>query len=122
MAGWWRQLKADAEAVNCADADEHQAVSDTGAPRPPQRVPDMNPSASGSEPRTSQQNEFAQENRATRLDELLARADQAARRIAAQQAERQTRSECTVRMEMEARAEAEAGQQAEARDDFEVEL
>jgi hypothetical protein len=83
MAGWWRQLKADAEAVNCADANEHQAVSDTGAPRPLQRVPDMNPSDSGSEPRTSQQNEFAQENRAARLDELLARADQAARRIAA---------------------------------------
>ena len=54
MAGWWQQLKADAEAVNCADANEHQAVSDTGAPRPLQRVPDMNPpSDSGSEPRTS---------------------------------------------------------------------
>ena len=32
MAGWWQQLKADAEAVNCADASEHQAASNTGSP------------------------------------------------------------------------------------------
>ena len=43
MAGWWQQLEADAEAVNCADASEHQAASNTGEPRPSQRVPDMNP-------------------------------------------------------------------------------
>ena len=41
MAGWWQQLEADAEALNCADASEHQAASDTGEPWPSQRVPDM---------------------------------------------------------------------------------
>ena len=123
MAGWWQQLEADAEAVNCADASEHQAASDTGEPRPSQRVPDMNPpSASRSEPRTSPENEPAQENRAARLDELLARADQAAQRIAAQQAERQASSEYAARMELEAQTQAEAGQQAEARDEVELEL
>ena len=30
MAGWWQQLEADAEAVNCADASEHQAASNAG--------------------------------------------------------------------------------------------
>jgi hypothetical protein len=63
-----------------------------------------------------------QENGAARLDELLARADQAAWRIAAQQAERQARSEYAVRMEMEVRADPHPGQQAEARHDFELEL
>ena len=123
MAGWWQQLEADAEAVNCADASEHQAASDTGEPRPPQRVPDMNPpSASRSEPRTSPENEPEQDDRAARLDELLARADQAAQRIAAQQAERQASSEYAARMELEAQTQAEAGQQAEARDEAELEL
>ena len=41
-AGWWQQLEADAEAVNCADASERQAASDAG-PRPSQRVSGMNP-------------------------------------------------------------------------------
>ena len=104
-AGWWQQLEADAEAVNCADASERQAASDA-APRPSQRVPGMKPpSASRPEP----------------LDELLARADQAAQRIAAQQAERQASSEYAARMELEAQAQAEAGQQTQARDDVELE-
>ena len=64
MAGWWQQLEADAEAVNCADASEHQAASNAG-PRPPQRVPDMNPpSAPKPEPQTSPENEPAQQNQA----------------------------------------------------------
>ncbi|HWM95894.1 MAG TPA: hypothetical protein VNO54_02455, partial [Streptosporangiaceae bacterium] len=76
------------------------------APRPSQRVSGMKPpSASRPEP----------------LDELLARADQAAQCIAAQQAERQASSEYAARMELEAQAQAEAGQQAQARDDVELE-
>jgi hypothetical protein len=121
MAGWWQQLEAGAEAANRADASEHQAATNTGDPRPPQRVPDMNPpSASRSEPRTSPQNEPAQQNRAAQLDELLARADQAARRIAADQAERRASSQYATRMELE--AQTQAGQQAEARDDVELEF
>jgi hypothetical protein len=49
-----------------------------------------------------------------RLDALLARADQAAQRIVAQQAERQASSNYAVRMELEAQTQGEAGQQAEA--------
>jgi hypothetical protein len=123
MGGWWQQLEADAEAVNCAGTNEHQAASSAGDPRPPQRIPNMSPpSAPKPEPRTSPENEPAQENRAARLDELLARADQAAWRIAAEQAERHASSEYAARIEREAQPQAEAGQQAEARDDVELEL
>jgi hypothetical protein len=80
------------------------------------------PSASRPEPRTSPEKEPAQENRAARPDELLARADQAARRIAAQQAERQASSEYAARMELEAQPQTEAGPQAGTRDDVELEL
>ena len=123
MAGWRHQLKTDAEAENCADANQRQAASNTGDPRPPQRVPAMNPpSASRPEPRTNPENQPVQENRAARLDELLARADQAAQRIAAQQAERRASSNYVARMELEAQTQAEAGRQAEAWDEAEIEL
>ena len=123
MAGWWQQLEADAETMNCADASEHQAASNTGKPRPPQHVPDMNPPrAPAPEPGTSPENEPAQENQAARLDELLARADQAAQRLATRQAERHASSQYAARTELEARAQAEAGQQAQARDEPEIEL
>ena len=102
MAGWWQQLEVDAEAMNCVDASEHQAARDTGNPQPPQRVPEN--------------------ERAARFDELLSRADQAAQRIAAQQAERQASSEYAARMEREAQHQAEAEQQAQARDELELEL
>jgi hypothetical protein len=83
----------------------------------------MNPSsASSSEPRTSPENAPEQNDRAARLDEHLARADQAAQRIAAQQAERQASSDYAARMELQAQTQAEAGQQAEARYDVELEL
>jgi hypothetical protein len=122
-AGWWQQLEADAEAMNCADTSEHQAARDVEESRASQRIADMNPpSAFKPEPRTSPKNEPEQNDRAARFDELLARAEQAARRIAAQQAERQTGSEYAARMELEAQTQAEAGQQAEARDEVELEL
>ena len=123
LAGWWQQLETDAEAVNCADASEHQAAIDAEESEASQRIADMNPpSASISEPPTSPQTESAQQNREARLDELLARADQAAQRIAAQQAERHASSEYAARIELEAQIQAEAGQQAEARDEAELEL
>jgi hypothetical protein len=123
MAGWWQQLEADAEAVNCADASEHRAVGDAGESRASQRIADMNPpSAPKPEPRTSPANEPEQDDRTARLDELLARADLAAQRIAAQQAERHASSEYAARMELEAQTQAEAGQQAEARGEVELEL
>jgi hypothetical protein len=122
-AGWWQQPEVDAEAVNCADASERQAANNTRDPRPPQRVPDMNPpSGSRSELRTSSENEPAQDNRAARLGELPARADQAAQRIAAQQAERHASSDYAARIELEAQTQAEAGHQAQAQVEAELEL
>jgi hypothetical protein len=122
-AGWLQQLEADAEAVNCADASERLAAIDAEESRASQRIADMSPpSASRSEPRTSPENEPEQENQAAQLDELLARADQAAQRIAARQAERQASNDYSARMELEAQPQAEAGQQAQARDEAELEL
>lgn len=119
MAVWRQQFEA--EAVNCADASEHQAASDAEEPRPSQRVPDMKPpSTSEPEPRTSPENEPEGDDRAARLDELLARADQAVQRIAAQQAERQASSEYAARIELRAQPQAETGHQAEPRDEAEI--
>ena len=105
------------------DASEHQAASNTSDSRPPQRVLDMNPpSAPRPEPRTSPENEPEQDDRAARLDGLLARADQAARRIAVQQAERHASNDYAARMELEAQTQAEPEHQARARDEAELEL
>ena len=122
-AGWSQQLEANAKAVDGAGTSEHQAASNTGNPWPSERVSNMNPlSASRPEPRPSPENEPAQENQAARLDELLARVDQAAHRIAAQQTERQATSQYAARMELEAQAQAEAGHQARTWDEAELEL
>ncbi len=110
------------EAANRVHASEHQGAGITTDPRPPQRVPDINlPSVSRSELRTSPENDPGQNDRAARLDQLLARADQAAQRIAAQQAERQGSSQYAARMEQEVQTQAEAGQQAEFQGEVELE-
>ena len=81
------------------------------------------PSVTRPEPRTSPENEPAQQGRAARLDELLIKADQAAQRIAVQQAEQQASSDYAARMELKAQTQAEAGHEAEARDEqLELEL
>ena len=72
--------------------------------------------------RASPENEPEQNDRAARIDELQARAGQAAQRIAAQQAERQASSDYAARIELEAQTHAEVGQQAQARDEAELEL
>ena len=64
----------------------------------------------------------ADDGRAARLDELQARADEAARRIDAQRAELDASSEHTARIEREAQAEPEADRQAETPYDMEMEL
>ena len=123
MTGWRQLPEADAGAVNRADTSVQQAASTNADPRPPQRLQDMDPAAaSGSEPRTRAEDAFAHENRAARLDELLARAARAAQRNATQQTERQASSQYAARMEQEAQTQAEAGQQAEAQDEVELEL
>jgi AAA domain len=122
MTGSWYQLEADAEAVNCVDASEYRAASDAAGPWPSQRTLEIDPPAIPSPaPEVSSASERTQDDRAARLFELLARADQAAQLIAAQQAERRASSEYAVRMELEAQTQAEAGRQADARDDVELE-
>jgi hypothetical protein len=64
----------------------------------------------------------ADDGRAARLDELQARADQAARRIGAQRAELDASSQHTARAEREAQAEPAVSQQAETPYDIEMEL
>jgi conjugative relaxase-like TrwC/TraI family protein len=123
-AGWWQRLKSDAEAVNYADACELRGSSNIGGPwRPPKRVPNLDSqSAPEPEPRKIPENESAQEDQAMRLNELLARADRAAQRITAQQAERQAASKYAARIELEGQIQAEVGHHAEACDEIELEL
>ena len=131
-ARWWSQFEADLQAAERAIARQRQAATDVGEPWPPQRIAEPNPSSAsepnaGPTPKASPEDEPApakpgQGNRTARLDQLLARADQAVQRIAAQHAERQASSEYAARMELEAQTQAEAGQQAETRDEAELEL
>jgi hypothetical protein len=60
--------------------------------------------------------------RAARLDQLQARANEAAARIEAERAELDASHEYTARIEREAQAEPEAGRQAEAPAEIEMEL
>ena len=132
MAGWWREWEADVQAVKRATARQHQAAIDARQLWPPQRTPEPDPLSApepdrGPTPKTSPEGEpvpeqLAQDERAARLDELLAWADQAAQRITAQQAERQACSEYAAWIEREAQAEAQTEQQAGARDGAEIEL
>lgn len=77
------------------------------------------PSTPTPELRTTLESEPARQNQGARLAELLARADQAAQRIAVQEAERQVGSQYAARMELQ--AQAGAGPQPEARDELELE-
>ena len=132
MTGWWREFEADAEAAERAIVRQHLAVAAAGGPWPPQRTPEPNPPSApspdpGPEPETSPEYDpmpaqSVRDDRAARLDELLARADQAAQRIAGQEAERQASSEYAVRIEREAQAEPEAELQAEASGGAEIEM
>ena len=123
MTGWWQQFEADIEAVERAIARQHQAAIDACDPWPPQHAPAPDPSAAPRpDPELSPEDEPAHDDRAARLDDLLARADQAAQRIAAEEAEQQASSQYAARIEREAQAEPEAGQHAETRDGLEIEL
>ena len=126
-AGWWREFEADLQAAERAIAGQHQAAIDAGEPWPPWRAPESNPSFApepdaGPTPKASPEDEPAQDDRKAWLDEMLARADESAQRVKAQQAERQASSEYATRMERQAQAEPESGRQAEARDQAEIEM
>jgi hypothetical protein len=124
VTGWWRDFEADLQAVERAIARQHQAATDAGEPWPPQRIPEPD---SESAPETSPEDQPApirtrQDDRAARLEQLLARADEAAQRLAVQSAERQASSEYAARIKRQAQSEPEAGYQAEARKGIEIEM
>ena len=120
-AGWWREFGAELQAVERAIARQHEAAIDAGEPWPPQRTPGPDPRPT---PEASSEDgpAPAQDDRTVRLDELLTRADQAAQRLAAQQAERQASSEYAARIEREAQGEPQARQRAQAREQAEIEM
>ena len=151
MAGWWRQLDADLDALDRAIGREHQAAIAAGKPWPPERTaqaenerPEAGPVAgplhrdgalrgpgydlpvSGPEPAEPGMQAPAPQHEPdappARLDVLQARADQAAQRLAADNAEREARAAYTARIEREAQAEPEAERQAEIPDEAEMEL
>jgi hypothetical protein len=135
-------------AVDGAIEREHQAAIGAGRPWPPDgtlapQVDEQSRAATPSEPeRLQPQSEFlmpdqpgfpaaqpepgeaapADHGRAARLDELQARADQAAHRIDVQQAELAASGQYTARIERESQAEPEASWQAEMPGDVEMEL
>ena len=151
MAGWWRQLDADLDAVDRALGRERQAAIAAGKPWPPEktaqaeserskasavteqlqrdrslREPDRDPRVSGPEPTTPGTEALAPQHepdaRSGRLDVLQARAGEAAQRIAADNAEREARAEYVARIEREAQAEPHTERQAETYDEAEIEM
>jgi conjugative relaxase-like TrwC/TraI family protein len=153
MAGWWRQFEADLDATERAIEREHQAAIATDQPWPPQhtaqaqathaeatavttrpqhdgylreRGPDPQGPAPGPAALDSEALAARHEagERAARLDALQARADEAAHRIAADNAGREARAQHTARLERQAHAQAEpaAERQAESSDGIEIEL
>ena len=151
MATWRRESQADADAMDRAIQREHQAAASDGQPWPPEPKPEAghdgpqaaapgrdpqleqtrppiagaqaDPEPDASEPETpAAEPGLADDGYAARLDELQARADQAARRIDAHRAELDASSEHTARIQRETQAEPEAGLQAETPYDMEIEL
>ncbi len=154
MAAWWREFRANVDAMDRAIVREHQAAVYDGHPWPPERKPEAghegppaalprrdaqleqsrprtvgartDPEPDACEPETSAPGAaepgLTDDGRAARLNELQARADQAARRIDAQQAELDSSGEYTARIERETQASLEAGRQAELPYEMEIEL
>lgn len=103
-------------APDCVPERENETET-SGPPRPeatsrqPEPVPHEEAAADDGQPG----------NRAARLDELQARADEAAQRIAADESEQQASAEHVARIERQAQAEPQPDWSAE-RDDAEIEL
>jgi hypothetical protein len=127
MVEWWRQLEADLAAVDRAIEREQQAAVAAGKPWPLERMPQPGPEhvpeqESGPRPDPEADGQPGPDDQAACLDGLLAQATQAARRFAAENADRQARAEYAARLEREAYAEPEHMVQAEASYEAEVEL
>jgi hypothetical protein len=125
-----QELEASIEAVGRAFARQRQAAIDAGQPRPPVGHPQAQPEAErspqpgNSPPEQPEIPELQADHEgecAARLDELQARADDAAARVQAHLAELDASRECTARMGREAQAEPDVGWQAEAPAEIEME-
>jgi conjugative relaxase-like TrwC/TraI family protein len=128
---WWREFEANAEAADRALARQQQAALDAGQPWTPVCHPQATPAAAHApelensipgQPTIRELGLDPDGERAARLDELQARANEAAHRIAA--ADREARAQYVARLDRQARAHAEpaAEHQAEASDGMEIEL
>jgi hypothetical protein len=120
MASWWDEFQAQAGAAERAIARQHQAAVAVGEPWPPQHPAEPSPPSVPSFDDEAFLAQPAADDRAARLDELLVRVDQAAQRVAAQEAGRQASSGYVARIEREAQAEPE--QQAKTQAEAEIEL
>jgi hypothetical protein len=123
LVEWNRQFENDLAAVDRAIAREQQAALDAGKPWPPGRkTPEPSPDPGAHRVIEEPAADVGQPgNRAARLDELQARADEAALRIATEEAEQQASAEYIARIERQAQAEPQPDWFAE-RDDAEMEM
>ena len=128
---WWREFEANVEAADRALARQQQAAIDAGQPWPAVRHPEAKSAArrapqpensKAEQPKILEPEPGHDGERAARLDELQARANEASARIEAQRAELDASSKYTARIEREAQAEPEADAQAETPDEIEMEL
>jgi conjugative relaxase-like TrwC/TraI family protein len=120
--GWWRAFEADLRAVERAIARQHQPATDAGKPWSPQHAPDSEPAPKTNSEAQPEPAQPGQDDRPARLDQLLARADEAAQRLAVQRPERQAGSEYAARIERQAQTEPEARHQAEGQAGIEIEM
>jgi hypothetical protein len=127
MVGWWRRLEADIAAVDGAIEREHQAAIAAGKSWPPDRTPHSEPELAP-EPESSPgfdseaDGKPSADDQAARLDGLLAQAAKAARRFAAEKADREVRAEYAARLEREACTEPERTLRAKTSYEAEIEL
>ena len=126
MTEWWAEFQAATEAADRAIGRQHQAAIDAGRPWPPQRqtAPDAE-----SQPRDSVPDqpgmlksppEHDEPEPVSRLDQDIARARQATRRIQAQRAELDASAEYVARVDRDAESGAE--RQAETPEHADLEL
>jgi hypothetical protein len=114
MAQWPRQFGADAEAMENAISAEHQAAIAARQPWPAQR-PGTQPEPSA-EQESSPGSRQGADDETARLDAVIARLDESLQRRAAENTEREARSQYAARVQREAQAEHEASLHANGPD------
>jgi hypothetical protein len=125
MSEWWRQFETDADALERSIERQRQAAANTGQPWPPDRQPEA---GTGAEDVAAEQLRIepatGQHDPNVGISNVIASAEEAARRFSAEQADRDARSQYAARIsrQAEAQPEAHATPAAEAPADAEMEL